>query len=656
MADPNRFSLPIIEFLLQLMREQYPGLNLSRGSAFYQSNVLPFSLMLQPFRDRMNTIKRNQSLLNYQVMSDQEVDRRASNFLIGRKTGTRAYGIQRVFYEDLQSVFIDRNVVFFDDQDHRWNPISGIVMTEVEMASQLIPETSEYYVDVGIIAEAEGEEYVAEEGQINQFANIPNATRTLNPVRLAGGKGQETNTELVVRTETAITNRDLVKNDAIETAISEAFISVRNVKSIGYGDEDMERDIVEAVVSIDEILPFSFCQKVNLPLDENGEVNWFDSAGNPVISPIGGYVGAVVDLTGLDFNEIPLSSSASVTTYVSVQPGFRIRVFTAYNGDPDGGDYTVSRVDEVPIVPNGSLVKVCRLDKPFGDPQIASWDPVADFDKYSYSVLGSVTTKHFHVGGKIDVFVDSTADEETTVIVNVLPETAPGFVELPVTEANPTNPDTGLPLYENGQTFRIPMLSVLRVDQVDFEDDNVIERELISDVNYTFVTAESRGRFTQADNDVIIIKGFEDDGVTAAFTGRRIKIAYLTNPDIPLIQEFVNSGDQRDLTKDTLVKPKDTVILDVELTYEGDPGEEEVQQIVEEYIRSTGFGAAVTVHDIGTLLAMFGVEKINYPVQLRLRRSLGNGITESEFSEDSLTVGDVEVFFPNSPLSITKAS
>lgn len=654
MENPDRFNIPVVDFITTLMKEKFPDLDVSPGGAFYQAFVRPAAALMQPFRDRSNLVKRNQSLANYNVMSTEEMDRRAANFLVDRLSGTRAYGVQRVFFDTLRSVYIDTTAVFSDDADRRWNPVAATSLTATDLASNYVSETAEYYVDVSVVAEADGEEYRAAAGQVNRFANIAGATRTINPNDYFRGDNQESNTELYARIQQSITNKDLTKEDAIASVIEENFNSVRAVKVVGFGDSDMERDVVEAVISIDQVLRYSFCRKVNLPLDENGEVKWEDDDGNPIISPIGGYVGALVDLTGIDFNNIVLSFGPNTSTRVSVQPGYRTVLYAGYSGDPDEGEYSVTRVEEVPIEPNGEDVKVLRLDRAFSDPQMSSWNPTTDLDKYSYTILGAAYTTHFHVGGKIDAYIDSTADEEDYVVVNVLPEVASGFSEIPMVSTNPTNPSTNLPLFENNKTFRLPVLNILKVEQVDFEDDNLVERELLPDVNFVVVRAEKRGRYTQTQDDLLIIKGFESDGATPAFTGRRIKITYTTNPDIPLIQDFVDSTSVKDFTKDILVKPKNTAVLDIELSYEGALTTDQVDEILSEYIRSKGFGATVTTHEIDVLLAVFGVTDVQHPVSLRLRRDLGNGITESEASEDSLTAQETEVFYPASTLSLTK--
>jgi len=654
MADPNRFSIPVIDFITQILRESSPSMDLSRGSANYQQLVLPASVILQPFRDRSNVIKRNQSLRNYQLMDESEMDRKAANFLVERSLGSRAFGLQRVYFAEERAVYIDESALFLDDQDHRWRPVVPVSATSIELSANVVTETNEYFLDVAVVAEADGEEYRAEAGQVNRVTNVVGATRTTNLSDYFRGDDPETNTKLFVRIVESITNRDLVKSTAIVAAIKDAFPTVRAAIPIGYGDTEMLRDVVEAIVSIDQVLRFSFCQKVNLPLDENGDVKWFDDSGNPIISPVGGYVAGVVDVTGVDFNNVILSSAPDTSVRISVQPGFRVRMYEAYSGDSDAGDYSVTRVEEVPITPNGTPIKVMRLNRPFGDPQISTWDPDTDFDKYSYTIFGGASTKTFHIGGKIDVYIDSTADEEDFVIVSTLPEIANGVSEIQITDINSINPSTNLPLFENNKPFRLPMLGILKVEQVDFEDDAKVERELVADANFRFVSAESRGKYTRAEDDVLIIKGFESDGTTPAFTGRRIKIYYTTNSDIPLIQDWANLPTIRDIGKDTLIKPNKTAIVDIELSYTGPLEVSEVDEILSNYIKAKGFGGTISSHEVDALLAVFGVTDVQHPVYLRLRRDIGNGVTEFDISQDSLTARANEVFYPASSLSLTK--
>jgi hypothetical protein len=654
MADPNRNSIPIVDFVIQLLREKHPNMDLSRGSANYQQLVLPVATILQPFRDRSNTVKRNQSMLNYQLMDDDEMDRKAANFFVERGLGGRAFGSQRVFFSEVQSVFIDESALFLDDEDRRWRPVVPVTLSAAEMGANVVTETGEYFVDVSVVSEVDGEEYRAEEGQVNRVVNVAGAVRTTNLSDYFSGNDPQTNTELFITIAQAITNRDLVKADAIITAIKANFTTVRDVIPIGMGDSEMTRDVVEAIISIDQVLRYSFARKINLPLDENGEVKWTDDDGNPIISPLGGYVAAVEDLTGVDFNNVIISTAPDTSIRISVQPGFRVRMYEGYGGDPDAGDYSVTRVEEVPIIPGGPDVKVLRLDRPFGDPQIASWDPDTDFDKYSYTIFGGASARAFHIGGKIDAYIDSTADEEDYVIVNTLPEIAPGVSEIPVTDVNPINPSTNLPLFENNKAFRLPVINIVRLEQVDSEDDLKVERDLVPDANWTFVLAEARGKFTLTEDDLLIIKGFEEDGTTAAFTGRRIKIYFTTNQDIPLIQDWVDLPNNKDLGKDLLIIPKKSAVVDTEFSFSGPLELAEVQDIVSQYIRSKGFAGTVSVHEIDALLAVFGVTDVTHPMDLRLRRDVGNGTMEFGRSQDSLTANDNEVFSPASPLSITK--
>jgi hypothetical protein len=95
--------------------------------------------------------------------------------------------------------------------------------------------------------------------------------------------------------------------------------------------------------------------------------------------------------------------------------------------------------------------------------------------------------------------------------------------------------------------------------------------------------------------------------------------------------------------------------VDIELTYEGTTAVADVQAMLEEYIKGKGFGSTVSADDVVTLLRLFGVTKVVQPIQIHLRRDVGDGTTQSEVSEDSVTTQDDEVPYPAATLTVTQA-
>jgi hypothetical protein len=220
-------------------------------------------------------------------------------------------------------------------------------------------------------------------------------------------------------------------------------------------------------------------------------------------------------------------------------------------------------------------------------------------------------------------------------------------------------------LFENNIGFQAPVISITKIEQIDSANEDAVLKELIPGVHYVLVRQEDRGKYTQADNDVIVIRGSEDitDPITGdsldvsvpLFVGQRLKIYYITNPDIPLIQEYFDSDSNRDITKDVLLKTPNSVIVDVDIEFSGGITETDVRNILSEFIRKKGMGSELTVNEIVTVLAFFGVTDIKMPVTLRSRVETGSASFDFEESTDRLSIDDTQIFIPEDTLSVTKS-
>jgi uncharacterized phage protein gp47/JayE len=656
--NQNRFSLPVETFITTLLAESFPALNVAPGSAFYDLFVSSASLIFQQMRDRARVIQRNQSFDNYQTMLPEELDRITANYFVERRPGNKSSGTQRVIFNTLQNVTITPSAVFTTDAGLVFNPITTTIISATTLALNVLSSTSEYYVDVNCVSEDSGDATAVLAGEVTGFSGIAGAIRTTNLYDYFGGTNAESNSHLYERTKSSLTNRDLVKAPAFETVILSNFQTVRSLKVQGFGDEHMDRDVISATLANSRLFEQSFCQKVNLPLGADGEVAWLTDGGTAITAPIGGFVGAIFDLTGKDFNAFSVTLDGEVYETVSAQPNFRVRLLSTDDADYVDNDFTVTRVEEVPVVAGGPDVKIIRLDRPFKDATLIN--PVTDLAHYPYTLIGSVATNKFHVGGKVDIYVDSIADATKTVIVSVLPpvnSSTTDVSEVPLTETF-LDPITSSPLFEDGTGFSSPVIAITKVEQLDPSNDQVVLKELTPETHYVLVRQESRGRFTQSTSDVLIIRGSEtlaDLGLTIPmFVGQRVRITYTTNPDIPLIQAFVDDPVNKDITKDVMVYAPDTAIFNIDLQYRGTLSSADVTTILSEYVKETRFGAEITVNEIVTALSYFGVTDVVMPVTLRSRLDLGDGTTQFTESTDRISVESNQLFTPDPDLQVTK--
>lgn len=656
---PERF-LPVEPLIRQLMKERFPDMSTHPGSAMYDTFVQPASVLYQRFRDTARVIQRNQSLRNFNLMLPEELDRLASNFLVYRKEGTPATGVQRVYFGTVTSITIDTDAVFTDVSGNRYFAITPVRLSAVELQANYDTAARQYYADVTVQSEGVGSRYRAQEGTIDRVDGVTGALRTENLADLAGGDDEESNSELYSRILASLTNRELVKKDGIAATIQEAFPTVSNVLVRGYGDAGMTRDVISASASLDTLIPTSFCRKVNLPLDENGEVLWQNAAGEEITRPIGGFVGALVDVAGRDFSSLIVTLDGETTQRVSVQEGHTVRFLR--NEDPDtlGNDYRVTRLETVPVEVGGDPVRVIRLDKAL----LETGDVSEDLTKNPYTILGPIYTDNFHVGGKIDVYIDSSADSERSVIISSLPPVdADGDVaEVPMIED--VLDFQGNSIFENGVGFVSPVITITKIEQLDPVDDSAITRELLPDANFSVVKAAERSKFTQLDNDLLVIKGTEPlidpttnaatDLVVPMFIGQRLRITYVTNPDIESVQTFIDSSSQRDVTKDIKVFAAELVSVSVEMTYSGTQVVENVQTVLRDYIDQLGFGATLNSSDLITVLSHFGVTQVQLPLTMRARRELGNGRIEIIEDSNEITLNPSEIFRADTEFRITQ--
>ena len=653
---PERF-LPVESLVRQLVREKYPDLNTNPGSAIHDVFVLPASVLYQRFRDTARVIHRNQSVDNFNLMLPEELDRLATNFLVDRRQGTNATGTQRVYFNDTQDVNIETSASFRSTGGQLFRPVTAVRLTAVELAAN--PVGDEFFVDVPIVSDGVGSAFRAAPGEIDTVLGVVGAARTENLLELTGGDDQESNSELMQRIRTSVSNRELVKRDGITSTIQDAFSTVKSVLVQGYGDPAQDRDVVHVATDLDTLVPASFCQKVNLPLDENGEV-LFSSNANQNLSPIGGFVGAIYDLAGRDFNAIQVTLDGRTTERLSVQEGYQVRFLNSDDPDFNDNDYVVTRVESVPIVAGGEPVKILRLDKPLEGTE----DVGSAVDSTPYSILGRYFTRNFHVGGKVDVYIDSTNEVERQVVVNAVPAVSADsdVGEIPLTSFAADS--IGNSIFEDNLGFLSPVVSITKVEQLDFVNDNEVIRELIPGTQYSVVRSDVRGKFTKTPNDLLVVKGTENpiDPITnqpsdvevPLFVGQRLRITYVTNPDIQTIQEFVDASSQQDVTKDILIKPPTLLNVDMDLAYTGSASVETVNTIVTNYINQLGFGETLNASDVITVLSHFGVDTVELPVRIRGRREVGNGTTTFVESEDSLVPEITELMRADTTLSITK--
>lgn len=669
----SRFNLPVEEFILQILRERFPELDIRRGSILYQAVAKPLAIMFQPFRDRLSVLRRNQSLRFYQYMRDTELDKLVANFFIERQPSGTASGTARVYFSQADNRTIPSDAVVATADGLQFRAVTALAITAAEMS--LNQEEGLFFVDLPVVAVATGSDYNIEASSLFTVINIPDAIRVDNKAPFSAGRNIESNVELVRRTKDSLATRTLTSRNSIFTVLNEAFPSlILSQEVIGYGDAEMIRDVVKAYASYDDLFGTGFCRKFNVSYDPATRAIWTGAGAPPAT-----YVlrGALIDVSNSYINpadggnpyfwhelEVERDNERFLT---GVQRGDTVKLNTSDIGDIDAGSYLIKDIvfsepfsTVTPPVPpdRNEETHILILDRPLSDPQGANgFDPsigAQDLTTYKFTVASGVRTENFHIGGKADLYVHTTGilQDEITIGSLYASSVAPNFFDIPVSSVSIDNPVTLSPLYEDGKLFLLPLVNIVRVEQLDPSNSDVILKTLVQGTDFVVIVNDSTTRFTPEED--IFIRFIDTDPAGANYASARMRVVYESNPDVQTLQEFVDQSVIHDTTKDILVKAAQAVQLDVQLGYRGTAVLEAAQNVVNSYINGIPQGGTASVNDLVAVLNLFGVNDIEFPVVFSKTTFNGDGTITQEESEDRLSVDKLQRFVPVDDLSVTK--
>lgn len=239
--------------LEQYLTDAVPDADFSKGSALRDLCVSALAYVHAFWTKERDYMKARQSLLLLGALTgtdvDAAVDEILSNWFITRKTGRKSTGTVTVYLSSSDPVSIESTAMFYKTSDLLYYPNSVTTLTygaeDMQPVTDSTGEIVAYTIQVPLISAGTGVNYDISPGAFVDFANFsPNAMRAENTTVFTGGTSDETTEEMLERSETAITVRDLNSARSIDAVLKEQFTQVDDVTVIGYGDPEMIRDLV----------------------------------------------------------------------------------------------------------------------------------------------------------------------------------------------------------------------------------------------------------------------------------------------------------------------------------------------------------------------------------------------------------------------------
>lgn len=256
------YKLPIEDFIVEKLQENYPEIDVRHGTAFRDMLITPLSIIMQPYRDTLNVLKRNQSLQNYSLMLEDEMDMLVSNIFLERRTGSKSSGTERIYTDEPQDVTITTDAVFTTQDGLIFKPIKNYYITAEEI--ELNSDGLLYYYDIQVEAENLGTVYNVPADTVIYATNIPTGIiRVNNPSGMSQGVDTDTNEELYSIAKESITVRDLVTKKGIQSVLLQNLQTIEEMFVVGFGDPEMIRDIGDFTVALADVVA----------MQDSGEVN-----------------------------------------------------------------------------------------------------------------------------------------------------------------------------------------------------------------------------------------------------------------------------------------------------------------------------------------------------------------------------------------------
>jgi len=243
--SPDPYNTPIRDFIIGRLATEFPDLVLQDGEPIDDYAVKIMQILLEAFRRQIKQVSLNQSLANPDQLNENEADNLAANFFARRRLGGYAVGVARLYYTSPQYALVTPSNAVYDAAGHRFFPVeSQAIMSDRMLFNE---ENGLYYFEVVARAEKQGTDYNIDPktSPLVGVEGLPSVVKVVNKIAFSEGDDKETTEAFLSRVEAGLTEKSLVTLRGIRARLLEVFASIRLIQVVGFGDPEMNRDIVK---------------------------------------------------------------------------------------------------------------------------------------------------------------------------------------------------------------------------------------------------------------------------------------------------------------------------------------------------------------------------------------------------------------------------
>lgn len=246
-------------FSEQYLSAAFPTYDFRQGTALRDMTVRPNATLLALVNKAIKYYFDDTDIVNMTNDTDSNiVDSKLSNFFITRKSGDKSVVRARLYFSfpttkpisvvipSSASFSVDSELLFYPEGNISVNADPGVYARE-DNKYYFFYDGSEdlHYVDIDLVAESASEDYDLYEGDILYFTVFsPYFVQGNIQYLISSAVATETNEEMVSRSYSAVSTRNLINTPSIKSKISDNFNYAGEVYPVGLGSPYLYRDIL----------------------------------------------------------------------------------------------------------------------------------------------------------------------------------------------------------------------------------------------------------------------------------------------------------------------------------------------------------------------------------------------------------------------------
>jgi hypothetical protein len=239
-TDP--FSVDALTFIRQRLLDEYPDQALQDGDALSDLVVNMNAVLLEPLIREIDRIRNQQSFADPSILTLDEAAALGANLFSEVDRGQVAFGVARIYFGTPQDCPLTPVNYFRSRAGLRFFLTENQSIRQEQMVLNV--ESNLYYFDVTVKAEAPGEQYNIDAGELVSIAATVSAARVTNKRRFRFGVSADDSVSFVGRVAQELGEKSLVTSRGIIAQVPKTFPEVSRIAVVGFNDPEMQRDIL----------------------------------------------------------------------------------------------------------------------------------------------------------------------------------------------------------------------------------------------------------------------------------------------------------------------------------------------------------------------------------------------------------------------------